>query len=99
MSNTADTFFNDWEDGWNMYLGLPDWASREAVVHDLSSRHSKDGLLIFMEKYQQEMKPYIRDDFYNEILFNQDQMKILARKYQLDGNVEVPFLKSEALGR
>ena len=58
----ADKFVNEPEEAWNMYLDLPDWASREGVVHDLSSRHSKDGLLKFMES--------LKDIYINLIIFS-----------------------------
>ena len=99
MSSIADKFANDAEEAWTMYFDLPDWATREEVVRELSNRPYKRGFVAFMEKYKQRMEPYIREDFYNDILFNPKQMKLLASTYQLDGNVEVPFLNAESLGR
>ena len=84
---------------WNMYEALSDWKSREEVANELSNNNMNEARSFFLKKYQEKMVPYIRDDFYNDILYNEKTMLDLINKYQLEGSIEVPFLKETSLGK
>ena len=84
---------------WNMYEALSDWKSREEVAFELSYNNMIEARSFFLKKYQEKMVPYIRDDFYNDILYNEETMLNLINKYQLEGSIDVPFLKETALGK
>ena len=84
---------------WNMYEALSDWKSREEVESELSNNDMIEPRSFFLKKYQEKMVPYIRDDFYTDILYNEKTMLDLINKYQLEGSIDVPFLKETALGK
>ena len=84
---------------WNMYEALSDWKSREEVANELSNNDMIEANSFFWKKYQEKMVPYIRDDFYNDILYNEKTMLELINKYQSEGSIDVPFLKEESLGK
>ena len=98
MLEVTSLFFRSPNDAWNMYLQLPDWKSREEVVEELSKTVDDYGYSFFTERYRHVMKPYIRDEFYETILFNEDAMQELMHKYHSEGNIDVPFLKDSSLG-
>ena len=84
---------------WNMYEALSDWKCREEVSNELSNNNMSEARSFFLKKYQEKMVPYIRDDFYNDILYNEKTMLDLINKYQLEGSIDVPFLKETSLGK
>ena len=84
---------------WNMYEALSDWKSREEVANELYNNDMIEARSFFLKKYQEKMVPYIRDDFYNDILYNEKTMLDLINKYQLEGSIDVPFLKETSLGK
>ena len=84
---------------WNMYEALSDWKCREEVANELSNNKMIEERSFFLKKYQEKMVPYIRDDFYNNILYNEKTMLDLINKYQLEGSIDVPFLKETSLGK
>ena len=92
-------FFHSPNEGWNMYLELPDWQSRENVAEVLRKSSDDSGYSFFRQKYRDTMEHYIRDDFYDEILYNEDVMRKLVNKYHCEGNIEVPFVKLDSLGK
>ena len=83
---------------WDDFHGLDSWVQREEVLNTLSNMKSKQGLDIFMDKYRTKMKPFIQEDFYDSILYSEKTMKKLAKQYEEIGEVEVDFLKKDALG-
>ena len=87
------------DNAWNMYEALSDWKSREEVASELSKTNMIEARSFFLKKYQEKMVPYIRDDFYNDILYNEKRMLDLINKYQLEGSIDVPFLKETSLGK
>ena len=84
---------------WTMFEALSDWKSREEVANELSNNNMIEACSFFLKKYQEKMVPYIRDDFYDEILYKESRMLDLISKYQLEGSVDVPFLKETSLGK
>ena len=92
-------FFHSPNDAWNMYLDLPDWQSRENVAEVLRKSCDDSGYSFFTQKYRDTMKNYIRDEFYDDILYNEDVMQKLVNKYHCDGNIEVPFMKISSLSK
>ena len=98
MLQIVEYFFKNPSEAWNMYLELPNWNSREEVAKELMRCENNQGYLLFLEKYRHMMQPYIIDEFYNDVLFNEDTMRCLTHKYQFDGNIDVPFLKESSLG-
>ena len=84
---------------WTMYEALSDWKSREEVANKLSKSNMIEARSFFLKKYQEKMAPYIREDFYDGILYNEKTMLDLINKYQLEGSIEVPFLKETSLGK
>ena len=99
MLRIGEKFSTAPEEAWDMYLDLGDWELREEVAKELLRCQNNAGFSAFTGKYRQKMEQYIRDEFYDDVLFNREQMKILAHQYQFKGNVEVPFLKGTALGK
>ena len=87
------------DNAWIMYEALSDWKSREEVPNKLSNNNMIEARTFFLTKYQEKMVPYIRDDFYNDILYNEKTMLDLINKYQLEGSIDVPFLKEASLGK
>ena len=87
------------DNAWIMYEALTDWKCREEVAKKLSNNNMIEAQSFFLKKYQEKMVPYIRDDFYNDILCNEKTMLDLIRKYQLEGSIDIPFLKETALGK
>ena len=79
---------------WEDFVNLKSWLDREAVV-DSFSRKSR-GWEAYLHSYRQAMRPYIRDDFY-DILKSTDKMEFWKNKYELDGEINVEFLKYECL--
>ena len=98
MLEITSLFSQSPNDAWHMYLELPDWKSREEVVEELKKSVDDYGYSFFTEQYRHKMKPYIRDDFYENVLFNEDAMQELIHKYHCEGNIDVPFLKDSSLG-
>ena len=84
---------------WNMYEALSDWKSREEVANKLSKSNMIEARSFFFKKYQEKLAPYIREDFYDGILYNEKTMLDLIKKYQLEGSIDVPFLKETSLGK
>ena len=95
----ANLFFQHPHEAWNRFLDLPDWKSREEVVEELRNRKDDCGYSFFTQRYRHIMEPYIREEFYDGILSNEDVMQELKNKYQFEGNIEVQFLKTSSLGK
>ena len=95
----ANLFFQRPHEAWNRFLDLPDWKSREKVVEELKNRKDNYGYSFFTQRYRRIMEPYIREEFYDSILSNEDVMQVLKNKYHNEGNIEVQFLKASSLGR
>ena len=95
----ANLFFQRPHEAWNRFLDLLDWKSREEVVEELRNRKDDYGYSFFTQRYRCMMEPYIRDEFYDSILSNEDVMQGLKNKYHSEGNIEVQFLKASSLGR
>ena len=93
MQNLAKQFSECPNTAWHLFTELSDWKSREEVANELHDGDYCNGYAVFSEKYRNEMKPYIKDEFYEAILFNEEAMTSLIQKYQLDGNIDVDFLK------
>ena len=79
---------------WEDFVNLNSWSDREAVV-DSFSRKSR-GWEAYLHSYRQAMRPYIRDDFY-DIFKSTDKMEFWKNKYEVDGEINVDFLKYECL--
>ena len=82
---------------WELFVGLPDWSQREAVVQLLMSANSEKNTGTtfafhhFKEQYRAAMSGIIADTFYTTLVEN------WALQYAKNGEINVPFLDPGAL--
>ena len=98
MQNLVKQFSECPNTAWHLFEELSDWKSREEVANKLQGGDYGNGYAAFSEKYRNKMNSYIKDEFYENVLFNEEAMASLIQKYQLDGNIDVDFLKPSCLG-
>ena len=94
VARIAQDFEESPHSAWEDFVRLKSWSDRETVVESISRNSS--GWEAYLHSYRKAMKPYIRDDFY-DILESKDKMEFWKNKYELDGEINVEFLKYECL--